>query len=381
MNKRVLLLSTCFRPNVGGVETHLDDLVEEGAKRQIEFTVITYQPLITKAFGKYVERGKGYRIIRIPWLRFNLFLILEKYPLLEFLYLTPGIFIISFFYLLTFGRKIETIHAQGISAGAVGLLLSVIFGKKLLISTHSIYHFPKSGLYRSFVAFLFGNSNQVLTLSKQSKKEVVNIGVSKDKVSVFTYWVDQNKFRTYNKQHRKKLRKKLGWERKFICFFVGRLVEVKGIKELLEAAKLVNGNILISMAGTGPLEKLITSYKLQISKLQFLGKVENDKLPMYYNAADVLTIPSTHEEGFGRVILEALSCGLPVIGSRRGAIPEAMDESVGYFIDVTPENIARLINKISKNKKDLDRKAKNARVFAEKRFSSKNAEMIVKYYI
>ena len=87
MNKNCLLLTSPFRPNIGGVETHLDDLISEGTKKGVNFTVLTYQPLVTEARGKFKEKGKGFTIYRIPWIRMNLFLMLEKFPAFEFAYL------------------------------------------------------------------------------------------------------------------------------------------------------------------------------------------------------------------------------------------------------------------------------------------------------
>jgi glycosyltransferase involved in cell wall biosynthesis len=112
-----------------------------------------------------------------------------------------------------------------------------------------------------------------------------------------------------------------------------------------------------------------------------LGKLDQNELPSYYGAADLLIVPSTHEEGFGRVILESLACGTPVIGSRRGAIPEAMDETVGRLIDVTPENIKEAVEYFYKNPKELKKLSKNARKFAERRYSERNVGKIIGAYM
>src|SRR3990167_959391 len=122
MHKSILIISPPFRPNIGGVETHLDDLIKEGVKRGLHFTVIAYQPLVTKVKAKSVEVGCGYKIIRIPWPRFNLFLRLERLPILEFLYIFPGLFIVSLAYLAFVNRKFDVIHAQGLVGGAISII-------------------------------------------------------------------------------------------------------------------------------------------------------------------------------------------------------------------------------------------------------------------
>src|SRR3989344_1944087 len=378
MPRSVLLITSPFRPNIGGVETHLDDLILEGVKRRINFRVVTYQPLVTPARGKFIEKGRGVIIYRIPWPRFNLFLRLEKFPLLEFLYLFPGLFIAGIIYLLFKGKDISTIHGQGLVAGSIGVFLGLIFDKRSLISTHSIYNFPESGFYNSFVQSIFNKTEHILTLSNQSKDEILKLGTPKDKVTTFTYWVDQDKFKPTDKQF---TRTKVKFPKnELVCLFVGRLVEVKGVRELISSSKFLIKGIKIVIIGDGPLANEIQAMARKSKKIDFFGKIGNDRLPLYYGASDVLIVPSIHEEGFGRVILEALSCGLPVIGSSRGAISEAMDESVGYFIDVSSKSIAFALNTIVKNKNELMKKAKKSRPFALRRYGSDNIEEIIKFY-
>ena len=376
MSKHVLVLSPPFRPNVGGVETHLNDLVKDGVGLGINFTVVTYQPLVTKARGKYIEYGKGYKIIRVPWPRFNLFLALERLPALEFLYLFPGLFVVSFFYLL-FSSDIKVIHAQGLVAGTVSVVLAKLFNLKVILSTHSIYNFPDEGMYSSFVRAIFNACDHVLCLSHKSKEEVLKLGVNKSKVTTFKYWVDQKVFRPKNKSF---ARSKLGLPaRGFQCLFVGRLVEVKGVKELVSAARK-SKSLSFVIVGDGPLSGFVQERAQTSHNIIFPGRVENSDLPDYYNACDILIVPSTHEEGFGRVILEALSCGLPVVGADRGAIPEAINKEVGILIDVSPKEISSTLSKLSRDRSRLRRMSRKARVFSSENYDKSNINMITMHY-
>lgn len=383
MTKTILLLTTPFRPNVGGVETHLDDLIDSGIKRGYKFIILTYQPLITKVSGQTVEKGRGFTIYRMPWIGMNLFLTLEKFPFFEFIYLFPGLFFLGLFFLLFNGFKINIIHAQGLVAGAVGVFLGKIFQKPVLISTHSIYNFPKNGLYPFFVKFLFKSCKHILTLSNQSKQEVLSLDIPEDRVSVFTYWINQNIFKPMNKAASRKLIRLSNnfiapATNVFICLFVGRLVPGKGVEELLEVSKQMH-DIIFLIVGDGPLKSEVIKVEAQ-TNVKFVGKVDNKKLTVYYNAADVAIVPSTHEEGFGRVILEALSCGLPVIASNRRGIREALSEKVGIFIEVNAKNINKVLTEIAHNPKILSEKALKARAYAKAHFGEKNAIKILKYY-
>jgi len=370
---KILQLTVHYDPNVGGVETHLSDLVRGLLKRNHTVFVLTYRPLVAKTPYQTIEQSNNLTIFRIPWIR-GLFYTF-KGPL-QFLYTVPGLFFVTPFAILLFNP--DVIHAHGIVAGFVGVFWAKAFNKRVVVSTHSLYEFPKTGLYRRFVTGIFRRADEVLTLSKQSKKEIESLGIKSNKITVFTYWVDLMKFKVQSEKF--KVREKLGWGKKFVVFFVGRLVPEKGIPELLGAANQLDKNIVIAIAGSGPMDEEIKNKEQKTKNIEFLGKVSQDKLPDYYSAADMVIVPSTHEEGFGRVIIESLACGTPVIGSNRGAIPEAMDKTVGELITVSPENIAKAIMYYSTHPKELKKKSENARKFAEKRYGEKNIETIIKAY-
>src|SRR6266404_3275277 len=112
----ILQLTSHYSPNVGGVETHLTDFVEFLQKKNYLVTVLTYQPLVTKASWKMHEKDENLEIIRIPWVA-GFFYSLVSRPILEFLYLVPGLFAMTPFVLQS--KKIDVIHAHGLVAGFV----------------------------------------------------------------------------------------------------------------------------------------------------------------------------------------------------------------------------------------------------------------------
>lgn len=384
----ILQLTCHFHPNVGGVETHLNDLVAELVNKKHNVFVLTYCPLMSDEKWKIFEKQKGLTILRIPWIK-GFFYKLVKSPIVEFLYLLPGLFIVLPFILLF--KKIDVIHSHGLVAGFVSVFWGKIFRKRVITTTHSLYLFPKKGLYGLLAKWIFGNSSHVLTLSKQSKREIEKLGINPKKITVFTYWIDLNRFKVTGSKLR--VKKELGWKYKFVVLFVGRLVEEKGILVLLEAAKKWNKNISLVIIGTGPLEERIKNqtsplrrvglgYEGQaiIKNVKYVGKVNNNDLPKYYNAANVTIVPSIHEEGFGRVILESLACGTPVIGSNRGAIPEAMDETVGELIDVTAKNIKNSVENLFENSGKLKKMSQNARKYTEEKYGKNNINKITATY-
>lgn len=369
---RVLQLALSFDPNVGGVETHLSDLVSFLDKRGWEVFVLTYCPLTTKTKWKMYEKINNVSIFRIPWIT-GLFYKLTPFPILEFIYLLPGLILFTPIVILFY--KPVVIHAHGLVAGSIAVFWGKIFRIKTIISSHSIYGFPKKGLNVEFVKLIFRNSDCLLGLSRPAVSEIKNLGIPQEKVSNFTYWIGMEKFKKIPNA-----KAKLHWENKFIVLFVGRFIPEKGIKDLLESSLLWDKKITLVMAGVGPMEEAIKKYALKNKQILLLGAIDNSYLPLYYSASDILIVPSTGEEGFGRVIIEALACQLPVIGSNRGAIPEAMDNSVGKLIDVTPKNIAQAVSYFHKHPHELESLSKNARNFAVRKYSEKNAEDIVKFY-
>ncbi|WP_049889572.1 glycosyltransferase family 4 protein [Natronolimnohabitans innermongolicus] len=97
--------------------------------------------------------------------------------------------------------------------------------------------------------------------------------------------------------------------------FVGRLIEAKGIFDLLEAVATLEQNVHLRIVGAGPAEGAIRrrARALGIADDVILeGEVPHEELPAYYTAADVFCLP-THVDSFAMVNLEAMGCGAPVV--------------------------------------------------------------------
>lgn len=370
----ILMITIGFRPNVGGIETHFDDFLIAADKRGFQTTVLTYQPVSAKVKGESIEKEKHWIIYRLPIIP-GFFYTFVHSPILEFLYLIPGLFFTTPYLLAQ--KNYDVIHAHGLISGFVGVFWGKLFRKRVIISTHSIYHFPNGGAYRNFAKYIFSNSDKVLCLSEQSVNEIKQLGIPQERVKKFTYWIDLQKFKPMGKD---KIKKQLGWEKRFVILFVGRLIPEKGIRELLKAASKWNKHISLAIAGVGPLEDEIKSYADSFNNILILGRVENKNLPRYYTAADALIVPSTHEEGFGRVLLESLACGTPVIAANRGGIIEAINKKVGFLIKITPENIKKVVEYCYTHRVKLEDKSKEARKFAENKFSEKNISAIIQAY-
>lgn len=376
MNNCVLIITSHYPPNIGGVESHLQALIEGLRKKSWDVIISTYQPLASKIKASKVEREKGLTIYRMPWPGFNLVHRLFPYPILEFLYLFPGLFSISLYSLIKHVKEVRIIHGQGLVPTIVALILGRIFSKKVISSTHNLYFFPKKGLYKDFSKFIFSSADKVLTPSKAARAELIKIGVPNEKVQFFRYWINLEKFAPTNKKITKQ---KLGWNR-FTVFFVGRLIETKGVGVLLEVIKKTKSNINFVIAGTGPLASEVEKTAKLGFNLNYLGRVENQNLPNFYSATDLVVVPSLVDEGFGFVVMEAVACGTPVLASNRGGLSDAVSESTGILFEPNTDQLENSIKNILSHPNILKEMQGNCRKYALKNFSESNIEDIIKAY-
>lgn len=371
---RILQVTSHFHPNTGGVETHLSDLCKGLVQKKNSVFVLTYRPLINKSKALTYEKRHGYSVFRIPWIP-GLFYKTIASSFLQFLYLFPGMFVFTPLAIIYF--RPEVINAHGIVPLAASFVWSKLFAIPIVASTHSQYHFPSRGLYRRVARYLFNSCQRVLCLSNVSKDELKAIGVKETKLSRFTYWIDTNNFSPARKRG-KVLSKN---SKELTVLFVGRLVKEKGVVELIGAVDFLMDGIKIVLAGEGPLEEFVNEASLKTpNRIKFIGRVSQEDLPHVYSSSDLLIVPSTHDEGFGRVVLEALSCGTPVVVSNRGGMVESIDLSVGVKINISEKSIANTLNRLNKNREEIKKMASNCRAFALENYSEENLNTILKAY-
>lgn len=135
-------------------------------------------------------------------------------------------------------------------------------------------------------------------------------------------------------------------------FFLGRLIELKGVDRLLEAWRLVqqagdSPPATLLLGGDGPLRGDLRARceRYRLRNVRFLGAIEYEDIAHHYAAADVFLIP-TLEDNWSLVVPEAMACGLPVLSSRfNGCWPELVHAGVnGFTFDPNnPEELAARI--------------------------------------
>lgn len=357
-------------PMVGGVETHLIDLCNFFRKEKHEVYVRTYKAFGLRDRGLTNNIDSFIHIHRLWWPDNDLIFKLESYPFFKFFYLFTGLFFDCLFFLIKKNKSINVIQAHGFIAGLIAVILGKLFGKRIVINTHVGFRL-RSGIVTEVIKWVLLRSDRVLVLTAGIKKSLVNLGIPDEKIDIYHYWVDQKKFSI-----QKSAKRKLGWEKKFTVLFIGRLIEVKGVRGVLDLAERLK-DITFVIIGSGSLDREIDQRVMKYSNVLFLGKIENRTLPIYYNGADLLLIPSKivnqqYEEGIPRVMIEALSCGLSVISTRSGGVPDVFSNKIGLLVEDNLESMVTAIRKI-KNKRKLVTYTRN---YALRLFSIKNAKII-----
>lgn len=373
----VMILSPFFSPNIGGVETHLDDLASALDEKGFNVFVQTYSPITTTdtPWKKRERKGRGIFITRYGWFGKNIFHKLENHPVLDFLYLTPYLLIRVLFFMLLNRRKIEIIHAQGLNAAVIGICLKMIFRIRLIMSLHAVYELQGQRTSRIIKSILH-KADVVLGMSQVIIKQFESSDLGPTKIMEYKYWIDAGRFKPMDQ---KTAREKTGIKENFTVLFVGRLINKKGAGLLATLAKTLK-DIQFLFIGVGPEETAIKSAAQNHPNICFLGKVNNSDLNNYYNSADLFCIPSIYEEGFGRVCMEAVACGLPVVGSNRGGIGEALDPTVSVLVEPSIENLKGVILDLYNDREKLRELKNNCRDYAIKNFSKESVDLILKHY-
>lgn len=184
------------------------------------------------------------------------------------------------------------------------------------------------------------------------------------------------------KDTRDKIRQQLSFtEEDFVVLFCGRMIEVKGVRELIYAiTKLNHPNIKLLIIGspqfalnetneyTKEIGELVASSR---DRIRQIGYVPNSDLYKYYKAANLLVVPSLWEEAAGLVAIEGMACGLPLIITKSGGMVEYVDKKCGLIIEKDKylvDSLAKAIYQMYINKEQRKEFSENSLLYG-KRFS------------
>jgi glycosyltransferase involved in cell wall biosynthesis len=350
---RVLHVSHQYLPAVGGSEQYMaalsEELVQRGHRVDVATTraadVWTWRSELPPAeqlngvgirrFSS-VERGRlGWHALRLG----NTLRRLTNSPWAEGPILVgngpwaPGLA----WHVARHAHEYDVVHVQTLPYAHVlyGLLAARVGARPVVITPHIHVDQPEVFDLRIF-GYLLRAADLVIAVSEREVPYLVERGVQPRRIQVAGNGV---RLAEYPRLQQLECRLRLGLPpNAVVLLFLGRKVEYKGLRQLVQAFKLIGDrNPNLYLISAGPSTEESRKLRLQYAGLpRWLDRdtvAEGEKLDLL-NACDVLILPSTGE-AFGIVFLEAWAAARPVIGARAGAIPWVIDDGQNGLL-VTP---------------------------------------------
>jgi L-malate glycosyltransferase len=328
--KRIALIRNSYPFDIGGAERFPISLAQILSQNN-------YESFILSANNKTLAMAKAedLQVIRSPWWSFQNFS--GKHIFLFPLYAVWQIYLTLWY--LAFGVKnnIDIYHPQSRDDFISATFAAKLSGKRVIWTDHADLKYVFANhkkWYKNPVGKLAYTASKLadqIILASYSEKELIEKTLGKSLPAKYTV-TPIGVIDVYKPVKRT--------SHKVIFVSTSRLVKAKGISELIEAFKLMNGqNTILKLCGDGPEATHFKSQAHGVKNIEFLGHV-ND-VTRILKDADVFVHPS-HHESFGLSLVEAEMCELPIIACRVGSIPEIVKEGVnGIF--VRPKNIKDLV--------------------------------------
>lgn len=226
---------------------------------------------------------------------------------------------------------------------------------------------------KSFKALAYEHIDHFLAVTNLAKQALIKEGVSSGKITVIPMGVDVKRFSPAKKNKSTK---------SIQILFIGRLVEEKGVVELYEAYQnLVNKGykIELKLVGYGNIYPPKNLAGITYSTLPY------SRIQEAYQQTDIFCLPSKTtkywQEQFGMVLVEAMSCGLPIVTTNTGAIQEVCEDMALYSAQGNANDLSKKLEKLVTNKELREKLGKGARQRVLKYFdSNKVAKKIDQLY-
>jgi glycosyltransferase involved in cell wall biosynthesis len=248
----------------------------------------------------------------------------------------PAFFVRACWILIT--RRVEIVHVQDALQSPMGAVLKFLFRKPLTVVAHGLDISFDNRLYQSVVPRALRRADHVFCISRAARDEVVARGVPADKVSCVPLGITDDLHDPDRAGARMRVLREAGLsEPRRIVLSTGRLVKRKGVNWFVDAVlpDLVRDDeqIVFVVSGDGPerpeIEQTIERRGMR-DHVSLLGRTSDDVLRDLYNGSDVFVMPNIRVkgdmEGFGRVLLEAALCELPVVATGIEGIRDAITD-------------------------------------------------------
>lgn len=276
-------------------------------------------------------------------------------------------------------ERIRIIHTGTSPRDALaGMVLSQLTGAALVLHWHHIFW----GRYPLAWRLAFRRARAIVAVSEPSRRSLQDVGVPAEKLRILYNGVDIERYRpgSDGEAVRRGLGIPVGAR---VVLLPGRLMLGKGQADLLRAVAVLKArgqDVTALVVGDDDPDTAAAgiSHRAELERLgrelgiedRVVFERHRRDMPALMGAADVVTIPSV-DDPFPLVVLEALACGRPVIGTRSGGIPEEIEDGrTGLLVAPgDPTALARAIERLLAEPEFARRLGENARREAEARFS------------
>lgn len=340
-------ISHLYRPHLGGIENYVYRLKNSLEKRGHEATVYTTDLSIQGT----TEREKNtfycktnFVLYRNP---FSFELIRRLKESREDIYHLHGPWFFSSLFatkLLKRQPKVMTVHGARIEGW--GPTVSVL-----------------DKLYRPFMRYILRNMQMVIALTNGERKYLLHrFKLPHQRVVVIPNGIEIEKFAFDKGAIEEFIERNSLSDDSFKVLYVGRFVPQKNPDKLISAVKRMRGqNVEAILIGEGPESYIAKLKEVSDERVHILTKLRFEEIVAAYHVSDLFTLLSP-SEGLPTVLLEAMACGLPILTTPVGGIPDVVTPQInGLFLGlpVKEEDVASKIDRfISMNAADMDRMRK-----------------------
>ncbi|CEJ46846.1 Glycosyltransferase (Uncharacterized protein) [Umezakia ovalisporum] len=274
-------------------------------------------------------------------------------------------------------KKYDVIYANTQKALVIGAMASFLARRPLVYHLHDILsseHFSQINLH---IAVTLANrfASLVIANSQASETAFIQAGGNSKLTEVVYNGFDPQSYQV-SASEVKKLQEKLGLKEKFVVGHFSRLAPWKGQHILIAALSQCPPEVTVILVGDALFgeQDYVQQLHEQVAKLKLENRVKflgfRGDIPHLMRACDLIAHTSTAPEPFGRVIIEGMLCGKPVVAAKAGGAMELVEHGVNGFL-ATPgdsEELAQVINTCVTQKEMAATIANHATAMASQRF-------------
>ena len=308
MKSRILFITRNYPPKVGGLEEYSYNLIREFESRETTCKIT-------------LSKSIKHLIWFLPYSFFKALYLIRKY-------------------------SVQSVHLCDGLLAPVDLFLKVLTDSKVTVTIHGLDITYRHPFYQRFIPWCISRLDGIVCVSRSTRDECVLRGIPSSICTVIPNGIrpDQLFFQQPKSELRRKLENviSLSLDNKKVLFTIGHLVKRKGVAWFVEnVMPRLEGSYLYVVAGEGPerrtIQEIVYRSNLQ-DRVLLLGEVSDGDRSIIYNASDIFVMPNItvpgDVEGFGIVVLEAGSCGLPVVASNIQGLQDAViNGKTGYLVE------------------------------------------------